>query len=337
MRRRRIDPKPPFSQSAPAGKRAQSASVRFSGAIRWGISTTPIRANWHCLKYPPFRCYAGACQPTDRRRSPDNRTSRGAPLSQVGCFALAFARHRRPAFRLPDQCRRAANRFPARSDRPAAGGVRRPRIRATTVIARARSSTSMTPLYHKRQCRQTRTEKSAREERSRARPPLRPSPHVAQPGRRLTAPSSHARRRPIVRRASRRGGGRLVPHTPALRLPIPAALPAVETLCRGAAHPSGPALHGSFLARCGPLFHPAGPAAAARPAGADSGHRPSPPAQPGNQALRRPGKSSRPLLRRPPASPEPTQPDRRADEGETPSSTPHQAPATRRCRAVPGR
>ena len=80
--------------------------------------------------------------------------------------------------------RRAANRFPARNDRPSsrhscrehknrggrgvqddAGGVRRPRIRATTVIAMARSNTSMTPLYHKRKRRQTRTEKSAREER----------------------------------------------------------------------------------------------------------------------------------------------------------------------------
>ena len=57
--------------------------------------------------------------------------------------------------------RRAANRSPADDT----GGVRRPRIRATTVIARARSSTSMISLYHKRQRRQTRTEKSAREKR----------------------------------------------------------------------------------------------------------------------------------------------------------------------------
>ena len=64
MRRRRIDPKPPFSQSAPAGKRAQSASVRFSGAIRCGISTTPSRASWHRLEYPPPRCYAVAGQTT---------------------------------------------------------------------------------------------------------------------------------------------------------------------------------------------------------------------------------------------------------------------------------
>ena len=65
--------------------------------------------------------------------------------------------------------RHPPNRSPARSDRPAAGtavgrtntggrsdqdeagGERRPRIRATTVSARARSNTSMTALYHKRQ------------------------------------------------------------------------------------------------------------------------------------------------------------------------------------------
>ena len=82
MRRRRIDPKPPFSQSAPAGKRAQSASVRFSGAIRCGISTTSSRANWHRLEYPPPRCYAGAGQTTDRRRQARHRMPRSGPATR---------------------------------------------------------------------------------------------------------------------------------------------------------------------------------------------------------------------------------------------------------------
>ena len=75
-------PQTAFSQSAPAGKRAQSASVRFSGAIRCGISTTLSRASWHRLEYPPPRCYAGAGQTTDRRRQASHRMPRPGPATR---------------------------------------------------------------------------------------------------------------------------------------------------------------------------------------------------------------------------------------------------------------
>ena len=137
-------------------------------------------------------------------------TRRGALRSRrpVASPSRALDIGNRPSV-LPD--RRPPNRAPARSDRPAAGtavgrtntggrsdqdeagGERRPRIRATTVSARAKSNTSMTTLYHKRQ-------------RPGARRLLRPNPHVARSSRRLTAPSSHARRRLIIRRAARPSG-----------------------------------------------------------------------------------------------------------------------------------
>ena len=128
MRRRRIDPKPPFSQSAPAGKRAQSASVRFSGAIRCGISTTPSRASWHRLEYPPPRCYAGAGQTTDRRRQASHRMPRPGPAtrrrrddktsSPRSCTVLADDDRSRPHFVI----KTPASWIPA-PDRPPIGDI----------------------------------------------------------------------------------------------------------------------------------------------------------------------------------------------------------------------
>lgn len=106
---------------------------------------------------------------TDLRRSLDNNTSRD------GCLSLAFARYRQPphcpsarrvaiAPRRATTARQSAQLTEAqKKDRSNqdAGGVSRPRIRATTVNARARSSTSIISLYHKRQYRQVRTEKIA--------------------------------------------------------------------------------------------------------------------------------------------------------------------------------
>ena len=192
----------------------------------------------------------------------------------------------------------------------------------------------MTPLYHKRQCRQTRTGKSAREERPGARPPLRPSPHAAQP-----SPASVSR---------------------LLRRTLDAGL--------SFAAQAGGVADGSFLTRPPPVYRsrqrcpPWRRCAAApltppgRPFTARSSHaagrysiqpdQQQPCTQPAPIPATDPAKAAglfcddnaRAMpVRRPPASPEPTQPDRRADEGETPSSTPHQATATRRCRAVPGR
>ena len=131
-----------------------------------------------------------------------------------------------------------------------------------------------------------------------------------------------------------------------------------------------PAYHGSFVARSTPAYRsprkPAGwrtarssharppftdPGTAARRGDVAPRHR-SPlragpsrlvprtlrAAFPPNPDQQLPRTQSAPMPgRRPPVSPEPTQPDRRADEGETPLELPHQATAPRRCRAVPGR
>ena len=127
---------------------AQPPSVRRTGRRHHRPDRPALHGGVAARSGPVNRspAFAGLPHVAGRSALPDQRTLRSQPIP--GASDRPASRH---------NCREHENKG-GRSGQDDAGGVRRPRNRATTVIARARSSTSIILLCQELQHWKTRTE-----------------------------------------------------------------------------------------------------------------------------------------------------------------------------------